>query len=526
MRIWLVIAFALVLIAVTAILTKSLLALFVALCVAMPVCVVSATGRLLCLLVGGSLVLQSSQELDAVKVSYLALTTVVFVASLRSVWIARQLPIVRELRPVLAGAVIFAVLLISSALVARIHGVPLQTWLRDVAPYGLFAATPIFALDACLNVRRSVLEGSLIVLGTVAAASFSVFWLDRRHLADLAINKFVFPSGPLATALFCYASSAAILAPRRRRSWAALMAFIAAAILITGTRSGILLLAAPGIVALVGPRREFPVRISRSLRLLPVWLLGTGLFVLLIGLATGSNISESMRRLSSVVNAVPLSVVSSPTPVASAATPTAALDPTTSSPTTSSPTTSSPTTSSPTTSSPSASPGGGTILISPSPTHEPGVIPIETVPPAIAAQSTNERVAQARVAFDTFRSNLIFGVGPGYMFEWTDEFDLKHSSFNLDTPVAYPAKFGLVGMLGLGAYLLSIGLFLLRREPSVAWRVGAVSLFALAAVWTVTLPLTLPFEDKGFSFGFLLLLALSTSEAFAPSSAMSKTIGS
>jgi hypothetical protein len=81
--------------------------------------------------------------------------------------------------------------------------------------------------------------------------------------------------------------------------------------------------------------------------------------------------------------------------------------------------------------------------------------------------------------------------------------------------VTFPAKFGL---LGLAAVLLLVGkywsftrILARRREPTVAQLalVGYLAVVASSAI------LNNPLEDKGLSFGLILVLALVLGEAKA-----------
>jgi hypothetical protein len=114
------------------------------------------------------------------------------------------------------------------------------------------------------------------------------------------------------------------------------------------------------------------------------------------------------------------------------------------------------------------------------------------------------------MAWGTFTDSPLFGIGPGHVYEYrrvSGDVEI-YRGYSIDTAVAFPAKFGLVGV----ALLLLIAWAYLRlgvrlgRYPRAAAARGA--LLAWGTVTLLTLPLTVPWEDKGYSFGLLFLLAL------------------
>src|SRR5450759_2129923 len=105
-------------------------------------------GRLLVLVVvmGGLFTLQASNSLDVPKVVYLALATASTVAAIAGflLWHSERRSEI-ALPWVVSTAALLAMLTVS-VLVSHAHGTPLSSWLRDTAPYALFAAAPVLAL--------------------------------------------------------------------------------------------------------------------------------------------------------------------------------------------------------------------------------------------------------------------------------------------------------------------------------------------------------------------------------------------
>ena len=104
------------------------------------------------------------------------------------------------------------------------------------------------------------------------------------------------------------------------------------------------------------------------------------------------------------------------------------------------------------------------------------------------------------------------GVGPGYVFEWLDYKGDPLSSFSIDTGLAIPAKFGIAGVVMLVALSIAYLAFLRKARAASGPTVAHVAVVALFVLAIMGLAFSAPFEDKGFSFGLLFLLALSLPE--------------
>jgi hypothetical protein len=150
--------------------------------------VVSPLARVVLVVFGGLLVFQSSQSLDAPKIAYLAVFTVAFAAALPNFRRALE-GSGRAAQGIVAGAFVVAAMLLLSLAVSLAHGDHLSLWVRGAAPYFLFAAMPVFALDAALSVPKRTLTALLLLAGTVATAAYVVEWAARRRdLVQLALN--------------------------------------------------------------------------------------------------------------------------------------------------------------------------------------------------------------------------------------------------------------------------------------------------------------------------------------------------
>ena len=122
--------------------------------------------------------------------------------------------------------------------------------------------------------------------------------------------------------------------------------------------------------------------------------------------------------------------------------------------------------------------------------------------------SYHERQAETHAAADIFYANPIFGSGPGTTFHWIAASGTPQSAFVTDEPLDFPAKFGIAGLAVVGFLVLSYISFLrsaLRFNHPRTETLALTAYLALAVVGTL---LANVFEDKGFTFGLILLLAL------------------
>jgi hypothetical protein len=236
------------------------------------VLLVDARARLLFLVLGGLLTLQSSDSLGHVKLAYLAGVFVAFGGALFGISQSKDRFRRALAMPLLRVSLVFFVLVALSLLIARANGIPRTDWLRDVAPYVLFASAPVFALDAQSAFRRRTLVLVLVIAASVATLSFATHWLEQRHIAQLPFSRFALSSFFFPAALFAYAVARALHGNARRARWLMVSALVFALLIVTGTRMTLTLIIAPVVVA-IGSRRYFSARLTRLILLGPVVLL-------------------------------------------------------------------------------------------------------------------------------------------------------------------------------------------------------------------------------------------------------------
>ena len=254
-------------------------------------------GRIAFIVFGGLATLESSQALSAPKLAYLggaAVVVAIILWRLRSISTATN----HRLRPLMLVSVMFMAVLVLSLAVARTTGTSTSAWLRAAAPYLLLATVPLIASDAAASVPSRTLTRFLVFAGILSSASFAVSWMLRRHLAVLPIEKVVLPSGALASALVCYSVSRAYYGRSRPRLWLGVAAFGAGCLLVTGTRTALLVLVAPPVITLA--QGVNVSSITRAIRVTAVTLVLTVVAVVTLSLATGASLSHVTTRLLSV----------------------------------------------------------------------------------------------------------------------------------------------------------------------------------------------------------------------------------
>ncbi|MGC4107103.1 MAG: hypothetical protein QM753_12305 [Thermomicrobiales bacterium] len=129
-------------------------------------------------------------------------------------------------------------------------------------------------------------------------------------------------------------------------------------------------------------------------------------------------------------------------------------------------------------------------------------------------RSYQERVVQTSLTADEFQRSPILGVSPGHIYTWKTEFGQVKTAFNVDSPLALLAAFGIVGSVVTAFTLRSIFLVCRRLEE-----IADKPMPELDAIRSLTITMIVyflagsPFEDKGLSFSFMALLAIGAIRA-------------
>jgi O-antigen ligase len=129
-------------------------------------------------------------------------------------------------------------------------------------------------------------------------------------------------------------------------------------------------------------------------------------------------------------------------------------------------------------------------------------------------QSYAYRLREIHSAWALFKSEPVFGVGPGHVIPWRDDNGNLFQNTFVDPSVGFLPDYGIVGLFAV-AFLVASFISVIRRlRRRTGERTTAqLGLLGFGAVVLAYSFLQLPFEDKGLSVGLLLLLAIAASEA-------------
>lgn len=433
--------------------------------------------RLLVVVVGGLIVLQSSQALGNAKLLYLGVAALAFALSLRAVWGIRATAMAVAARGWLIASGVLLVVIGISLPVALAHGTPFAQWLRDASTYGLFAAAPVFALDAASSRGRGRLLALTTAVTALGAVSYAVNWITLRNLAILPFDQLVLPTSSLPTTLFVVATGAAVVDRSRRIAWIVIGGIALATFLVAGTRSALFLLLALPVIGLAAGRPYA----ARSI------VAGAGAAVVAAAfvLVIQATVISPGGQLAPPLDAGP--PIATPSPGSSPA--------------------------------PGGTPAPGTSLpppATPAPTTRPPANPNANLAQRIQEfltspqrdGSVRERVTQYGVAWDLFMSSPIVGVGLGHPITWTRIDGTVRTDFTADTPLILPAKLGLPGLVWLVFVAFAWLGFTRRLRQLPKPTIPGLALTGWAAILVALAWNGFSIEDKGFSFALMLLLAL------------------
>ena len=242
--------------------------------------------RLPFLVFGGLAALQSSQDVNLLKVAYLAGVGIAVTGSLMRLQRGQaEGGRAMNAHPLIFVSGLFLVMIGLSFPVAMAYGASPDAWLRDGSAYLLFAAAVVVGVDARASYSPRAIVGLLIVAGAISTLSFTVQWVGAgwRGVADLPLQRLALSSVFLSAAIFTYASVRSVLSGAWASvPWVACAGIIAALMLVTGTRSSLLLGVGPAAGLWVLRKNGHRV----GARLLPLGALF--LLVILAALALGA----------------------------------------------------------------------------------------------------------------------------------------------------------------------------------------------------------------------------------------------
>jgi hypothetical protein len=152
------------------------------------------------------------------------------------------------------------------------NGVGVSRWVTEATPYILLVVLPIVGIEAGRSSAQGLLTLLMVSVSVLAPIAFMVDWLNRRGVSALPFGRILFASIPLS----CIALSfgiAKLAHSRKLIPWALIAALTPCCVLLTGTRTGFVLLF--GALGAMGRKR--PGRLSASTMFF--LLLGIGLLI-------------------------------------------------------------------------------------------------------------------------------------------------------------------------------------------------------------------------------------------------------
>lgn len=427
--------------------------------------------RLLIVVVGGLVVLQSTQGLDPQKLAYLAVAGIAMAFSFRAVWRLRDRAMFEAAVPWLIASAVLSALIVLSLPVALASGTPPGQWLRDAATYGLFAAVPVLALDAAASMRSRLLLALAVAVTITGTLSFAVYWITARGIATLPFDMPLLSTASLPTALFVVSLAAAVVDRPRRIAWIIMGGLALGFFLVTGSRSALFfVIAFPAVILAAG--RSFLARST-------VASAGIGLVAFVFVAGVQGALSGAGRDAAPIDDPPPTAFASASASTSSSTAPTATPTPT-----------------------PTPPPASG-----------PGSTFFGRLQRFLAAPdrdgSIRERYAQYEVAWNTFAASPLVGRGLGHPLVWTRVDGTVRRDFAADTPLVLPAKLGIIGVLWLVILVVVWVRFLRRLHRTAGLTIPWLALTALAGILAALAWSGWVIEDKGLSFSLMFLLALA-----------------
>jgi O-antigen ligase len=399
--------------------------------------VVNGRARALVVVFGALLVFQSSAELNAPKLLYLAAVAVCVGAALFRLPLLTTTRAYHDLRPLLRSSAVMVALIVFSFFVARSNDVLVTAWLRDVAPYLMVAVAPLFALDAQASFSPRALRRLLVLAGLLGALGFATRWLTNRGIADLGFIPVGLPTLLLASTVFSYGFSSLLHGTRRRIAWIVLTSVVFAMLLSTGTRTTFVLLGAP-LAIVFGSRKRLgqrALRLAVAVPLAAIVVFASAQALLTLTDADRAALTKRMEVFQST--------------------------------------------------------GDRT-----------------------SDRSYLDRVSQNEAAWELFRDSPLVGIGPGRTIPWNNSFGVRQENPTIDSPLSYPAKFGLVGLAStlvfVAAFAATLRRFNRRTGEATVAQLALIGFAAVVAGWSL---LQNPYEDKGFSIALIVLLAVASRAA-------------
>ncbi|KRF05103.1 hypothetical protein ASH00_11755 [Arthrobacter sp. Soil782] len=215
--------------------------------------------RMLLVVVGGLFVFGSSSDVGPAKVLYFAV--LLLCAAVSFVRLVKDPPAyLRHFRFLPALGLCFITFMVLSTFAGSADYI---TAIRQSVFYFMVPIAPIIGLDVGRDLKPKVVMRWIGVIGTAAAIGFATDWLERRGVSSLSVGKIMLSSLILPALAFSLAFVHVALAKGSARfSWAISVVVIPVAMLITGTRTNLVIFLA--VLAVIGSAQKFRVPLIRA----------------------------------------------------------------------------------------------------------------------------------------------------------------------------------------------------------------------------------------------------------------------
>lgn len=130
-------------------------------------------------------------------------------------------------------------------------------------------------------------------------------------------------------------------------------------------------------------------------------------------------------------------------------------------------------------------------------------------------QSATGRSHDNNLAHGAFNGHALFGTGPGFLYP--DPYFIPHVTnpaiyvhgyaFTLDSPLLPLAKFGIVGVLLLAAWLVTLGFAAVHTRRALGPSIERTTLWGWLVVAAALQALAVGMDSKGFALSLMVLLA-------------------
>lgn len=218
--------------------------------------------RLLWFLVGAMALLNTSSNISTPKLAYLAgVVACVAVALVRLSRVPLE-PWAERFRPAVVASIVWVVWIVGVTLPHAVwKGIGLVDWSRDAFTQLLLPAGVLISIDASMALSHRAAKRITVAVGAVAAVQFAITWTSRRALTDGGV-VYLFGSKSLIAVPVAVGLVYALTRPGIRWFWLAYGSGALAAVLLTGSRSGLLFSSV--YVGIVGSRRKCRVPMAKA----------------------------------------------------------------------------------------------------------------------------------------------------------------------------------------------------------------------------------------------------------------------